>query len=492
MLRRHLKRAGASAVACAGFDADTAGAYLEQSLGGLARARYEDHLAACSSCRRHVVELFRLMPSPAASLVAPVTEAGERWSFTRWFDRSHWRWDLRVVAGVSGAIVVGLTTYFIWHRPAERSPLAAASKTTSAAPQAKDVSEPQASAAPQLSASPQPGLEQMEARQRAESLERNQNRARQSDDQSGRAAGAVDHLAARRESAAGQSALNKTIAGTVSDPSGAAVPGAQVTLLDSNSQQPRAATTTDAVGRFNFTNLPEGNYIAQVQVPGFKTQQAPVRTIDSRPSPLALRTVTSGQVTVKLEPGSPSETVAVTAVDGPAAVSPRDLRTGSLPSLASSRLAPAPPPAAGDKAAEPRDERAAQPATAERAQAEKEELKSEELSKPREARRLVARGTASGSQIKPPAAGSAGEPLRPKHPSLLSLKVGDKTFRFERSVWVDNAYDPKYKFPVLQLTHGSPEFEQALSDTPALKQFFDLGQVTVVWRGKVYEVRKKE
>ena len=53
------------------------------------------------------------------------------------------------------------------------------------------------------------------------------------------------------------------IVGTVTDPSGAVVPGADVELRSGASGKIRSATT-DASGRFTFSGLPKGDYVIQV------------------------------------------------------------------------------------------------------------------------------------------------------------------------------------------------------------------------------------
>jgi len=63
MLRRHLSH-GAMAESCTGFDFDAANAYLENALSAATRVRYESHLAGCSSCRHHLIQLSRLMQLP--------------------------------------------------------------------------------------------------------------------------------------------------------------------------------------------------------------------------------------------------------------------------------------------------------------------------------------------------------------------------------------------------------------------------------------------
>ncbi|MGH9353298.1 MAG: carboxypeptidase regulatory-like domain-containing protein [Terriglobia bacterium] len=63
-----------------------------------------------------------------------------------------------------------------------------------------------------------------------------------------------------------------SITGAVTDPSGAAIPGARVTVINqaTGSQQ---RITTDAKGVFNAPDLNPGTYEVQVEAPGFKLQQ---------------------------------------------------------------------------------------------------------------------------------------------------------------------------------------------------------------------------
>jgi hypothetical protein len=76
-----------------------------------------------------------------------------------------------------------------------------------------------------------------------------------------------------------QSISAGTVAGTVADPSGAAIPGANVTIRNpvSNYQQ---AASTDQNGAFRFVNVPLNNYHLLVQAPGFANSErdVPVRT----------------------------------------------------------------------------------------------------------------------------------------------------------------------------------------------------------------------
>jgi len=60
------------------------------------------------------------------------------------------------------------------------------------------------------------------------------------------------------------------IFGTVTDPSGAAVPGAEVTIEDVQ-RGARYTTATNASGNFTRTNLQAGEYRVMIQAGGFKT-----------------------------------------------------------------------------------------------------------------------------------------------------------------------------------------------------------------------------
>ncbi len=63
-----------------------------------------------------------------------------------------------------------------------------------------------------------------------------------------------------------------TVVGNVTDPSGALVPNAAVTLTNEGTGQRRTMKTTSA-GTYAFVNLDPGNYTVQVEQTGFKTMQ---------------------------------------------------------------------------------------------------------------------------------------------------------------------------------------------------------------------------
>src|ERR1700688_3860248 len=59
------------------------------------------------------------------------------------------------------------------------------------------------------------------------------------------------------------------VVGTVTDPSGAAVPGATVTLIDAATNSERITTTNDT-GRYDFPNVPPGKYNLTISKGGFR------------------------------------------------------------------------------------------------------------------------------------------------------------------------------------------------------------------------------
>jgi hypothetical protein len=62
------------------------------------------------------------------------------------------------------------------------------------------------------------------------------------------------------------------ILGTVSDPSGAVLPGATITITRVATGEKRETTTNDS-GDYSFPLIEIGEYIVKVQLPGFKTQE---------------------------------------------------------------------------------------------------------------------------------------------------------------------------------------------------------------------------
>lgn len=94
-----------------------------------------------------------------------------------------------------------------------------------------------------------------------------------------------------------------TLGGTVTDPTGAAVPAADV-VLTNNATQNTVKTVTNDRGEFSFPSIPGGNYRVTVNKAGFKS--ASINNVVMEPGVPAT-------VPVKLEIGQATETVVVSA-----------------------------------------------------------------------------------------------------------------------------------------------------------------------------------
>ena len=109
----------------------------------------------------------------------------------------------------------------------------------------------------------------------------------------------VTCIAARASS---QQVATATLEGTVADPNGAAIPGANITVRSTQTGFTRT-TTTDAAGIFRIPLLPPGEYEVKVDAPNFSEKKVTV-------------TLTVGQkfnYDVQLSVGASTETVNVTA-----------------------------------------------------------------------------------------------------------------------------------------------------------------------------------
>src|SRR5580704_1849288 len=82
-----------------------------------------------------------------------------------------------------------------------------------------------------------------------------------------------------------QAVVNSTVTGTVTDPSGASVVGAQVGLTETGTGLARS-TQTNADGSYIFPDLPTGHYQIQVKKDGFNSyvQQNIVLEVASNPT----------------------------------------------------------------------------------------------------------------------------------------------------------------------------------------------------------------
>jgi hypothetical protein len=94
-----------------------------------------------------------------------------------------------------------------------------------------------------------------------------------------------------------------SVTGTITDPNGAIVPGARVTLISQMTRAEQSAVTNDA-GGFNFAALQPGTYMVTVVASGFKRTEVPNVVVElSKPT----------QLTIPLTIGLQGETVTVTS-----------------------------------------------------------------------------------------------------------------------------------------------------------------------------------
>lgn len=128
MLRRQLsQKSGAhnsAAEICAGFDADSANAYLENVLGSATRSRYESHLAGCPPCRQHIIQLSRLIQLPQTEpQFIPIVKPASIWShwksvaaeWMEWLDTSLGKQGW-ATAGVAAAILITVVSVQFWRQ----------------------------------------------------------------------------------------------------------------------------------------------------------------------------------------------------------------------------------------------------------------------------------------------------------------------------------------------------------------------------------------
>jgi vitamin B12 transporter len=97
-------------------------------------------------------------------------------------------------------------------------------------------------------------------------------------------------------------AESSNVHGTVTDPLGAVVPGAQVQLL--REAKLVGSTTTDSEGKYRFSPLPPGRYRVKTQAPSFSQQQSDAIYIGSS---------SNATVDITLKVGSVSQQIVVSA-----------------------------------------------------------------------------------------------------------------------------------------------------------------------------------
>jgi len=119
-----------------------------------------------------------------------------------------------------------------------------------------------------------------------------------------------------------QALTSGSISGTVKDVSGGVIPGAEVKIINVETNTTRIVVADDT-GFFTAPNMPAGNYSVEVSLTGFKTAKVPVE-VSVRENRV---------VQLVLEPGALSEVVSVSAAN----VSQVELRSGEVGNLIGSK-----------------------------------------------------------------------------------------------------------------------------------------------------------
>ena len=101
---------------------------------------------------------------------------------------------------------------------------------------------------------------------------------------------------------AGQSVVG-SIAGTVTDPTGATIPGTDVTLMNLGTNE-RRQVRADEQGNYRFLNLLPGNYVVTVEKEGFKTLTR---------QPITLEVQSNLRIDLQMALGETSQTVEIVA-----------------------------------------------------------------------------------------------------------------------------------------------------------------------------------
>jgi hypothetical protein len=138
-----------------------------------------------------------------------------------------------------------------------------------------------------------------------------------------------------------------SLSGTVKDPKGAIVVGAQVTARNETTGTTKTATT-DAQGKFSLAELEAGNYVVSIARDGFKASEQKVTLEDKRTATLEIKleiaevrgeVTTSAIGTIKpntdpnyraLRDGKPTETFTVTNLTLKRDVGTITLKTGRI------------------------------------------------------------------------------------------------------------------------------------------------------------------
>ncbi len=428
MFRRHLKQGGALVTPCAGFDADTASAYLERALSVSTQTQFEAHLAGCAACRHNVVGLARLDNEiETATAKRPLIAAEPVWSrwydtVAQWFDFSGWNRGWASAATACGVLLTALAVT-MWQQ----------------------MSAPQ-SAATTNAFNLTPGAVV------STQLDTQQTGAFNAQANAGTEVAQIE-LSRTPQPQAGLIALAED-KGQMSVPAPVTPPAITFNNLTPVAPQPEIKSAIPEISNPNFGSQPP----SPPPPPGLTAAPG---MFGSNRQGLAM-SVGFGGTQIRRAPSQ--ITLSPNALEKNEIVAELGLPE---PTRAREAL---PKPAANEKTAN-------DPAATARERELAKALKGRALGlvpfKGEEARTKEADVKEAKEQLKP-----------------LMKHLNGHTFYFDHGFWIDEEYKSDKTLPLIRLTRGSERYQQILIENPTLEQFFQLGQVIVIWKGKVYEVRK--
>jgi hypothetical protein len=451
MLQQHLKRGGAPVAPCAGFDADTANAYVERALSASSQLQFEKHLAGCAACRRHVVALARLSdalaPTAVATPIAPAQVAEPFWSrwqntVVQWFDFSGWNLGWTAATGTACAVLLAALGTGVWWRAQAPQPaqMALAGRAVSDAAATQSILTNNAVVLPNGSLADTAKLASAELVKTTLP---------------------PDASVATAMPQAGLLMTETVTAGRQTIPQPAATPSFPVTS-----------------GFVALTSAPESRKLAV-------EPSAPIITAPPTPPPAF---------------NLPATAISLNHLSGnqPSGIAPVRM-VGDAPMRSSSQLVLMPGEPEQKELVNdlllpgPRRNRAREEAPA------KNGNESSKASSNRELLKALKGRTFGFMPMKDADKDAKDIDARTKEADLkeaqeqtklLMKRLNGHVFFFDHGFWIDEEYTSETKLPIKRLTRGSQEYQQILIQNPSLEQFFQLGQVIVVWKGIVYEVHK--
>ena len=461
MLRRHLQQGGAPVTPCAGFDADTASAYIERALTATAHQRFETHLSNCAACRRHVVALARLsdelvtVPVAAPAPVPTVEPVWTRWRgitkqwaaqwpvtqwlVPQWLDISAWNFGWTAAGATACALLFAVLGVRVWQQqaPASQAPATLASRMPTEATLNNTVGD----AASIVAEAPASADQTLVVNERTVVQ-----------------AGAEAKTTAQAAAVASGNAVATRLQPPATPPPVLPVNPGLVAL--GRTPEPRVLAVDSNDATVTAPPVPPPAFNLQSSSVAFTQPAASVNSGFAMPVRLQNNAPvrSSAQLLLLGEPEK-KEIVAELVLPEPRRAQLRDR----------AREEESANKAADDarKAASNRDLLKALKGHA------TSFMPAKPLDKNTEARTKEANVKEAQTQLQP-----------------LMKRLNGHVFYFDHGFWIDEQYTSDAKLPLKRLTRGSPEYQQLLIQNPSLEQFFKLAPVIVVWKGVVYEVQK--